>query len=292
MRIMVTGASGLVGRAVAACLAQAGHEVVGLSRRGRGVGKIHRSLACDITDSADLARVASEPPCEAIVHAAAITDLGPHAGRVIAVNCLGTQHVLELAERWSTLRFVFMSSLPVIGRPRLLPVTEEHPVDPVTTYHASKLFGEHLTHLAARRGVAAASLRLSSPVGPGVDPGRIIGVFVRRALAGEPLEVDGEGRRAQDFVDVRDVADGVLACVETGSRGLFNIARGEPVANAELARACVEALGSTSEVRTGGRPDPEEGVRWEISIDRAARAFGYSPSRTLAESITAAAGAG
>lgn len=290
MRVLVTGASGHVGGAVATRLAGAGHEVVGLSRRTAGAAGVSQLLSADLGGDGVLERLAAERPCEAVVHSAAETDLDPHAPGVVMTNCLGTQRVVALAERWSCAQMVFVSSVPVIGRPRQLPVTEEHPLDPPTAYHASKLFGERLTELAGRRGMAAASLRLTSPVGPGTPPGTILGVFVRRALAGEPLEVAGNGTRAQDYVDVRDVADGVLACLESRSGGVFNIARGEPVANAELAGACVAALGSRSEVRAGSRPDPEEGVRWEVSIQRAADAFGYSPSRTIADSILAAAG--
>jgi nucleoside-diphosphate-sugar epimerase len=126
-------------------------------------------------------------------------------------------------------------------------------------------------------------------VGPGMPDGRILSVFVRRALAGEPLEVAGEGSRAQDYVDVRDAADAAVACLEAGATGVFNVAAGRAVTNVDLARRCVEVLDSASAVRLGHVPDPEEGVRWEVSIARAAGAFGYEPRRSLEESIAGAA---
>lgn len=285
----MTGAAGHVGGAVAARLVDAGRDVVGLSRRPVGPPGISAALEADIASADDMDRVAAEEPCEAIVHAAAAIDFDPHAHDLALVNCLGTQRVLELAERWSCSSFLFVSSVPVVGRPRQLPVTEEHPVDPPSAYLASKLFGEHLTELARRRGLAAASLRLTSPVGPHTRSGGLLERFVRRALAGETLEVAGEGTRTQDYVDVRDVADGALACLDSGAAGLFNIARGRAVSNAYLARRCVEVLGSSSELRVGARADPQDGVRWEVAIERAAGAFGYSPSRTLEDSIVAVA---
>lgn len=250
-----------------------------------------QALSADITSAADMNRVAAEEPCEGIIHAAAAIDHHPHAHQVALANCLGTQRVLELGERWSCSAFLFVSGVPVVGRPRQLPVTEEHPVDPPTAYLASKLFGEHLTELARRRGMAAASLRLTSPVGPGTQAGGLFELFVRRALGGQTLQVAGEGTRMQDYVDVRDIAEGALACLENRAAGLFNIARGEAVSNLDLARRCVEVLGSRSEVRVGGRPDPQDGVRWEVATERAAETFGYSPSRTLEDSIAGVAGA-
>jgi nucleoside-diphosphate-sugar epimerase len=198
--------------------------------------------------------------------------------------------MLELARRWEVASFVFLSSLPVIGRPLQSPITERHPVDPPSAYHASKLYGERLLELARHGGTPAITLRLSAPVGPGMPDGRIMSVFVRRALAGDPLELSGQGTRAQDYVDVRDVAAAVTASLEKQAEGLLNVASGRCVSNLELARRCVGLLGSTSEVRFTGISDPDEGVRWEVSIQAAREQIGYVPECELEDSIAAVAG--
>jgi nucleoside-diphosphate-sugar epimerase len=227
--------------------------------------------------------MARQPRCEAIVHAAAAIDAP--AWEIALTNCLGTQQMLELAARWEVQSFVFLSSLPVIGRPRSLPITEEHPPDPPTPYHASKLYGEHLTSLSARGGLPAVSLRLTAPVGAGMPERRILAVFVRRAAAGEPLELAGQGSRQQDYVDVRDIAAAVAACLEHRPRGVLNVGSGRAISNLDLARLCIETLGSGSPVRLHAGPDPEEGVRWEVSIEHAAACIGYRPRYSLAETI-------
>jgi len=285
VRVLVTGASGHVGGAVVARLANDGHEVVALSRRPPSAGGAAEVVLADIASPSVLERLAGQPPCEAIVHAAAALGATPWDPEIVPVNCAGLQRVLWLADRWACARFVFTSSIQVIGRPRVLPVDEDHPLDPLTAYHASKLFGERLVALAAGRGVTATSLRLTSPVGPAMADGRIFSVFVGRALAGLPLEVAGEGSRRQDYVDVRDVADAVALAVERGPGGVLNVGSGRAVSNRALAERCAELLGGRSEVRLGGAPDAEDGVSWEVSIERAAGALGYAPSRSLEDSI-------
>lgn len=274
----MTGSSGFVGRAVTGQLAQSGHEVVGLSRRG-GSG----ALAIDLSEPGIADRLAGRTRCDAIVHAAAAIDAP--GSEIALTNCLGTQQMLELAERWEVRSFVFFSSLPVIGRPLTLPVSEDHRLDPPTPYHASKLYGEHLVGLAARGGLPGVSLRLSAPVGAGMPERRILSVFVARAASGDPLELAGQGSRCQDYVDVRDVAAAVTACLERRPSGVLNIASGRAISNLELARLCVETLSSRSPVRLSGQPDRDEGVRWEVSIERAAATIGYRPRHSLAETI-------
>lgn len=292
MRVLVTGASGHVGAAIAGHLVAAGHEVVGLSR---GLSRSTRALSPAI--SADLGRpglaatlASGQPRCEAIVHAAAAIDNDPFAAEISLTNCLGTQQMLELSSRWQASSFVFISSVPVIGRPVALPITERHPTDPPSAYHASKLYGERLTALAAREGTAAVSLRLTAPVGPGMRVDRILPVFVRRARAGERLEVAGRGGRCQDYVDARDVAAAVAAALERRATGVLNIASGRCVSNIDLAHLCVSVLRSSSEVGCTGIPDPEEGVRWEVSIAAAEGMLGYRPAHSLEDSIAAVAG--
>jgi len=198
--------------------------------------------------------------------------------------------MLELAARWGVESLVYLSSVPVIGRPFELPVTEQHPVDPPSAYHASKLYGEQLVDVARRDGLATVSLRLTAPVGPGMPAARLLPTFVRRALSGETLEVMGEGTRGQDYVDTRDIAAAVEASLVRRATGLLNVASGRCVSNLELARRCVAVVDSSSDVMLSGAPDPEEGVRWEVSIALAERELGYRPRHSLEDSIAAVAG--
>lgn len=287
MRLLVTGASGRVGSAIAAGLLQAGHEVTALSRRSCELPEMAAWVSADVGQPGLAGRVKAEVPrCDVVVHAAAAIDHSPHNPDLIAVNALGTQQVVELAGLWDA-ALVYLSSVPVVGQPDPLPVTEEQSVDPPTAYHATKLLGEHLVELARRRGIDAATFRITSPVGPGAPDGRILSVFVQRALAGEPLPLAGLGGRRQDYVDVRDIAAAVCAWLPGRPGGVFNIAAGRAVSNRELAERVIAGCGSASAVELTGRPDPSEAEDWEVSIERAVAAFGYAPAHTLEDSIAA-----
>ncbi len=295
MRVLLTGASGHVGGAIARDLVAAGFEVVGLSRRSILPAGLGEHLRLDLGTPELYRRASSETSrCDAVVHAAAAISADLDDTSVSLSNCLGTQQIVRLARAWEVRQLVFLSSVPVVGAPRSLPVTEDHPTDPPTAYHASKLYGEALVRLAVREGLNAATLRLTSPVGPSMPGARILPVFVRRALSGRPLEVLGRGSREQNYVDVRDVARAVRACLRRRVDclypvGLYNVAGRESISNLDLARRCVEVLGSRSAIELADRPDPEEGVRWRVSIARAEQLLGYDPRFPIEQSIQAVA---
>ncbi len=286
MRILLTGASGFVGRAVGRRLLAAGNEVVGVARSAGG-DEVAEWAEVDLSrpDAADaLGRLA---PCDAVVHAAAEITYELDAPGPVAANCAGTQAALSAALRWQSSALVYISSIGVIGVPTELPVTEDHPVAPPTGYHAAKLFGEHLMKLASEGGLRTVSLRLTSPVGAGMPPQRILPTFVAAATAGRPLEVAGGGTRSQNYVDVRDAAAAVEAALRGGT-GVVNLGGAASITNLELARLCVEETGSSSAVDTGGI-DAQEGVRWEISLARAATQLSYAPAYSLSDSIASIA---
>lgn len=279
MRILLTGATGLLGRAIGERLGGQGHEVVGLAR-GPGSGELAEELRADIGTPGLAEALAGVEACEAVVHCAASRATDDAAAELVLTNCLGTQQVLALARSWKSRRFVFLSGVTVVGAPRELPLTEEHPTDPRNAYLASKLFGERLVRLASRGGLDGVGLRVSAPVGPTMPRERMLPVFVQRAIAGEPLTVVGKGSRRQDYVDARDVARAVELALAKPTSPVLNIAGGRSWSNLELARLCIALLGSGSSIDHSG-DDPEDGVSWEISIERARAELGWEPEHDI-----------
>jgi UDP-glucose 4-epimerase len=286
MRVLLTGATGQVGRALAAFLAAYGHQVAGASRHSRPVPGLFEQVEANLgTADAVNSITKALQPCEAIVHAAASLSHDNSDPSISLTNCLGTQQVINLAHSWAARQLVYISSVPVIGRPIQHPITEDHPTQPATAYHASKLYGEHLMRLAEVNGLRAASLRITSPSGPGTPDNRILSVFVRKAAAGEPLQILGKGSRRQNYVDIRDVAAAVEACLTKQASGIYNIAATDSISNYELAQTCISELGSSASIDFAGKPDPEEGTVWDVSVSKASRDLGYRPRFTIRDSI-------
>jgi UDP-glucose 4-epimerase len=286
-RVFVTGAGGFLGGAIARHLASQGYEVLGLVRRPAGIVPVpFECVYGDLSASAfqeDIKRLMA--PCDAIVHAAASLDVSLSTPESVASNTLGVLHVVSLAREWGASPTVFLSSATMVGRPRYHPITEEHPLNPLTPYHASKLLGERMVATVCGSRSAVSSLRVTAPIGPGMPSSRLLSILVSRALRGEAITVNGKGTRRQDYVDVRDVASAVEKCLERRVSGTFNLGSGVTTSNEELARLCIEVAGSKSEVILGGAPDPDDGVVWDVSIEKAQRELGYCPRYSLRESV-------
>ncbi|MEK7269834.1 MAG: NAD(P)-dependent oxidoreductase [Planctomycetota bacterium] len=282
-RVLVTGARGFVGRHVAEYLQTAGWQVVGVDLRGEI--SIDISSAGFVREMLDSVQI-----CEAIVHVAAVKNKDPDDPSLSLVNCLGTQQVLVLARKWKVRNLVYLSGAHAVGRPTVPIITEEHSVHPINAYHASKIYGEHLVAILGSEGCKAATLRMSSPIGPLTPPDTIFSVFVKLATQGKNLVLAGHGSRQQDYIDVRDAARAIGVCLEKDASGVFNLCAGRPVSNRELAEECIGTLGSKSTIGYSGVSDPEEGVIWRFSRDRLA-ALGWKPIHSLADSIRAWVGA-
>lgn len=289
MRILLTGATGQVGRAIGAHVA-ARHVVIGVSRAPASRPSIHEIIQATLGTEDAVSRIErGVRPCEVIIHAAAAILGDPRDPALSLTNCLGTQQVVKLAIDWGRVPVIFLSSVPVIGPPGRLPITEDRAVDPPSVYHASKVFGEHLMAIAARNGCRTASLRLTSPAGLGTPETRILGTFVRRALTGEPISLAGRGTRRQNYVDVRDIAAAVEACLNEGAAGIYNVAGETAISNMDLAKTCVRVLQSSSLIEFTGKDDPDDDVSWEVDISKARRELGYEPRFGIEDSIRALA---
>jgi nucleoside-diphosphate-sugar epimerase len=303
-RALVLGGTGFIGRHVAeAFLAAAWDVTVAARRPGEIAGKLPlRTVAVDLSEVgvADLAQILAAERPAVVVNAAGggwnATEAGMRASNVSA-----TEHLL--------------TALSLIGhRPRLVQigtvmeygpaevgasVSERSACSPLGAYGRTKLAASRavLAACAARR-VDATLLRVANVSGPGTPRASLLGKvadsLVTAVRAGQPTIIELAPLRARrDYVDVRDVADAVLAAATVGTSGqVINIGRGEAVA----VRALVDLLISVSGVRAqvierasgqGQSASTASGADWlQVDITAAGQLLGWRPRRSLRESLT------
>ena len=159
------------------------------------------------------------------------------------INAVAQLHILEACRLHNPdVKIVFASTRQIYGRPEYLPVNEKHPTNPVDVNGINKLAGEsyHLLYNNIYK-IRACALRLTNTYGPGmrVKDARqtFLGVWLRRAIEGEPIQVYGDGRQLRDFNFVTDVVKALLlAAGDPASEGqLFNLGHWEHISLEELA---------------------------------------------------------
>jgi nucleoside-diphosphate-sugar epimerase len=284
----LTGASGHVGGAIARRLFAQGFEVVGASRSMNAALPIE-TVQVDLIDTDAVKRLEEYiSPCDAIVHAAASLARGLFDASISLTNCLGTQRILELGERWGVKNVIYISSVPVIGIPPAEPITEDYRINPLTAYHASKVFGEQLVRLAGNKDRSTVSLRITAPVGPGTPQTQVLAIFAARASSNQALTIFGAGTRQQNYVDVRDISIAVEECLRRNISGLYNIAGADCISDIDLAKKCIAVFESASPIEFSGRPNPDDGIVWNVSISKARRDLNYVPQFSIEESIVSA----
>ncbi|MHA1820286.1 MAG: NAD-dependent epimerase/dehydratase family protein [Promethearchaeota archaeon] len=132
------------------------------------------------------------------------------------VNTIGTINVLTAALKNNVKKVIYASSGGVYGQASYLPEDENHPLMPHWPYGVSKLAGEkYCTQFTQLFGLPTVSFRYGIVFGPHEWFGRVLTMFIKRALEGKPPIIFGDGLQKRDFVYVEDV-------VEANFLGIFN----------------------------------------------------------------------
>lgn len=297
MRVLVTGATGFVGRAVVGQLTMAGHSVIGFARTPKSDSS--ELLTGDILDEAAVKRAVEG--VDGVCHLAALTLVRKsfeEPVRYFRVNVTGTLNLLDAmnAEAQRTghpLRLVFASTCAVYGTPETQPITEAQKPAPSSPYGASKLAAESaIGYQAALGTVGAVTLRTFNVAGAvdghgDPDTTRLIPrALLAAAGQADCLNVNGDGSAIREYTHVADLARAYAAALnvaEPGGHPIYNVGSGVGVSVREVIETTERITGRPVPVHWGPPADEPRELRADSSRIRAD--LGWQPSRSSLDTI-------
>lgn len=285
MRILVTGSNGFIGKYVSNRLKEE-YDVIGIGMRDKSTVQGIKYHQAFIESSTFVDQIKEKVKfCDVVIHLAAFIDKDEFSNKLIDVNCKGTNHVLQLAKELNCKKIIHTSSLPIIGKPMTLPITEEHELNPRTLYHNTKLMSEKIINLGSEYNIKPINLRIPSPIGVGMNEKTILPLILRQCLGNNPITLYGTGERRQNYIDVRDITEVIVNSVKNDIEGTYNVATEKTISNIELAKLCIHLTNSYSKIVFNGKEDPENSFCWDISLEKIKKAMPYKLKYTLVDTI-------
>jgi UDP-glucuronate 4-epimerase len=308
--ILVTGAAGFVGHAVAKRLLERGERVLGLDNLNSYYDPTLKSARLDqltgfaefdfqrgdIADGEALKALVQAHGVRRVVHLAAQAGVRYSLEQPFAYahsNLNGHLSVLEACRAAAGFEhLVYASSSSVYGNRPLGSegFSEDEPcAEPVSLYAASKRACELMSEsYRALFGFPQTGLRFFTVYGPWGRPDMAYFSFTRKILAGEPIEVFGNGEMARDFTYVDDIVDGILGALDhppaRGAHRLLNIGDNRPVGLTDMIAALEAALGRTADKVMRPMQPGDVTATW-ANIDRLHELTGYRPQVPVEEGL-------
>ena len=305
--ILVTGAAGFIGHAVSARLLDRGESVIGVdnfnayydpalkeARVATLAGRPgFRMVRMDIAEAEPLAALVRDSGTRRVVHLAA--QAGVRYDNPFAYersNLAGHLSVLEACRHAPEItHLVYASSSSVYGdHPLARAFREDDPIAaPASLYAATKRSAELMSGVyAGLYGLPQSGLRFFTVYGPWGRPDMAYFSFTRKVLAGEPIEVFGDGRMARDFTFIDDIVDGVIGVLDRpppgGEHRLLNIGGGRPVGLLRMIEILEQALGvAAQKIMRPMQPGDVTATHADVAKLRALT--GYAPGVTLEEGL-------
>jgi UDP-glucose 4-epimerase len=295
MKVIVTGGAGFIGsHIVDGCLA-AGYDVAVVDDLSTGdLERLNPKAAFWKVDirSAELEKVIAKEKPEIACHQAARANVRESMEKPLLyadVNVLGSLNLLECCRKHGVRKVVYASTGgAAYGEPQHLPVTEDHPVNPLDPYGASKHHVEHYLFLYRHSfGLDYTVLRYPNVFGERQDPegeAGVVAIFGRQMLLGMQPVINGSGLQERDFVHVSDVVKANLLAFDRASGRILNIGSGVGTSVNTIYQGLAGLTGFKGQPLHGPAKQGEVN-RIFLDARRARYELGWSPSMPLEEGL-------
>jgi UDP-glucose 4-epimerase len=297
MKCVIFGGGGFIGSTIADRLLRDGHELRIFERprvgpyREFAPGEVVEWTTGDLQSAHDVG--AAVDGCDAVIHLVSTTlpkSSNDDPVYDVQSNLVATLQLLEAMVARGVKRMVFISSGgTVYGTPRYVPVDEDHPTDPQVSYGIVKLAIEKYLLMYERlHGIKTTVLRVANPFGERqrVETAQgAVGVFLHKALRGEPVEIWGDGSVTRDYIYITDVAEAFAAALAyAGPESVFNVSSGQATSLNDLLAQIEQVLGRPVERRylPGRAIDVPVNV---LSNERARRELGWEPRTSMHDGL-------
>lgn len=269
MNILVTGCAGFIGSHLVESLLGRGDSVFGLDNFDNyyskevklnnleyiGENQNFIFIEGDIRDLSLLETIFSKNKFDAIIHLAARAGVRPSIELpqlYCDVNVIGTTNLLELANKYNILNFVFASSSSVYGNNTSLPFKENDVVDyPISPYAATKKAGELICYTYHQLyNLNVSCLRFFTVYGPRQRPEMAISKFIDLIKNGSEIEVYANGQSLRDYTYVQDIVNGIILSLDK-SKGynIFNVGGGKPIKLIDLISVIEQKLNIKANIK-------------------------------------------
>ena len=302
-RALVTGCAGFIGSHLAERLLDDGFDAVGVDcftgnyAREAKEANLERLVAEPAFELREIDLVADPldellDGVDEVYHLAAQTSVRASFGAgyrdYVRNNVAATSRLLAAAARTPPLTFVYASSSSVYGDALELPTPETAPLVPISPYGMTKAAVEDLAGGSWRdHGVPVVGLRYFTAYGPRQRPDMAFSRFIAATLAGEPVELLGDGRQVRDFTYVGDVVEATRAAARDGEPGsVYNVGGGAPVELREAIGVIGELIGRAPRI------EPRAPARGDVGCTAAdttltERDLGVSAATPLVDGLAA-----
>jgi len=301
LRVVVTGAAGFIGSHLSERLLAAGHDVVGIDcfsdfydretkERNLLASRRHATFHFEEADLVDADLATLVDGAGVVYHMAGLDGVRPSWGnqfdRYVRDNVIATQRLLEALKGTPVKRMVFAGSSSVYGDAEMFPTKESALPHPLSPFGVTKLAAEHLTHLYTRNyAIPVVSVRYFTVYGPRQRPDMAFSRFMQALIAGDDIEVFGDGEQTRDLTYVSDAVEGTIKASTADVVGqVFNLGGGSRVTVNQVL-AMLEEISGLKVRRKNLPATPGDPRHSGASINLARERLGWEPRVSLRDGL-------